>query len=66
MNNPSKTNELEEFDNRQLQAAHTFAYQRIRSELANGEVPDELYTQLGKVCFETLKRQDEENKELGI
>lgn len=57
--------DLNEYDNRQLQAVHTFAYQRIRSELANGDVPDELFTQLGKVCFEVLNRQDTENEGLG-
>lgn len=59
-------NELEEFDHRQLIAAHTFAYQKAKYELVNlGEVAEETWSQLGRVCFEVMKRQDNENEGLG-
>lgn len=53
--------EFNDYDHRQLREAHKFAYERIRVEMKKGEVPDELYIQLGRVCFEVMERQEEDN-----
>lgn len=49
--------DFEDMNNRELRASHEFAVKRIELELLNGEVPDALYAQLGKVCFELMIRQ---------
>ena len=54
-------NDFEDCSNKELRSMHQFAYDRILKEQSVGEVPDELYTQLGWVCFEVLRRQSEDD-----
>jgi hypothetical protein len=50
---------ISEFDPKTLRAAHIFAYERIKREAEPDAI---LFEQLGRICFETLLRQEESNE----